>query len=114
MGATAALVALAPAAFAHHPLVSGTVACASDGTQVITWNIQNSETTAGTNRTMVITSAAASSGGITGLVGQTVKPLYRRHRLAASSTATTTLPGTQRQRDHHECTGSLGSPRWSR
>jgi hypothetical protein len=78
-------------ASAHHAIITPAIACAN-GSQVVTWTISNSETTAGSNRSMVINAINISGGNsIVGIgVGSIVTP-----RPAPGSTvdATTTLPG---------------------
>ena len=68
----AGLVMVAPSAFAHHPIVSGTSSCLDDGSYKVNWTIANSESTAG--RYMLIkafsvtSSPANQTGTTTGLV----------------------------------------------
>jgi hypothetical protein len=71
-------------AFAHHPIISGSVSCGTDGTQVITWEVGNSQT--GAHQDMTIVSATTSQGTVTGLPA-TVPP-------GGQVNGTTTLPGS--------------------
>lgn len=81
------LVAFAPAAFAHHPIVSGEAACSPSGDIVVTWTVANSESDAA--RTMTIDALSVTKGTVSGLaVGDTVAP-------SGSTQATTTLPGNE-------------------
>ncbi|MBV9253671.1 MAG: hypothetical protein JO054_05535 [Actinobacteria bacterium] len=66
-----ALAITVPSAWAHHPVVSGEVKCATDGTAVVTWHLTNSETVSGTNRTMVVDTATLTSGTLTGIAAGT-------------------------------------------
>jgi hypothetical protein len=80
----AVAIAAAAPAYAHHPVLSGQVAC-SHGEHVVTWTIGNSES----NKTMTVASATAEHGGSTYPVegySPTVGP-------SGSTQATTTLPG---------------------
>jgi hypothetical protein len=61
------LALLATPAFAHHPIMSGEVACVN-GNQVITWTVRNSESRS--NRIMEITSISRAISGLS--VGQTI------------------------------------------
>ncbi|HVV36086.1 MAG TPA: hypothetical protein VHC63_05735 [Acidimicrobiales bacterium] len=88
-----ALVTLVSPASAHHPIVSGEVACSPDGqTVVVSWHVQNSETVSGTNRTMTLLSAVVSQGTLVGIsAGMTAPP----QPLAGSTiNGSTTLPST--------------------
>ena len=86
------VVGTALPAFAHHPELSGIVACTS-GQQVITWTVRNSETTSGSNRTMTIDQISATSGTVEGLVVGTVFP--PQPKAGSVRTATTTVSGTK-------------------
>ncbi|HVT76451.1 MAG TPA: hypothetical protein VHD87_05435, partial [Acidimicrobiales bacterium] len=88
-----ALLTLVSPASAHHPIVSGEVACSADGqTVVVSWHVQNSETVTGTNRTMTLLSAVVSQGTLVGIsAGMTAPP----QPLAGSTiNGSTTLPST--------------------
>jgi hypothetical protein len=70
---------LAPAALAHHSILSGVSSCEPDGGQKITWTATNSEAATGngaTNRTQEITAISVSSGtlGSTIVVGTKLAP----------------------------------------
>jgi hypothetical protein len=83
-------------ALAHFPTVRGTVACAQNGQQVITWTVLNSETTVangGSGRTMTLDQVNVSSGAVAGIAVNTTFP---PQPLADSTrTATTNVPGAQ-------------------
>ena len=69
-----ALGLFAVPAYAHHPIVSGDVACSTDGnTVVVTWHLQNSESVlpAGTGRIMTVNSASVDRGTLTGIAADT-------------------------------------------
>lgn len=67
---TAGLLALGiSSASAHHPILSGNAVC-SAGNQVVTWDLQNSETVTGTNRAMYVVSSSLPAF----TVGQRVEP----------------------------------------
>jgi hypothetical protein len=72
-------------ASAHHPVLSGIVACQQDGTQLITWTVGNSES----SYPMEITAISVSSGTIDIAVG-TVVPVS-----PGSVSGQTSLPGSQ-------------------
>jgi hypothetical protein len=62
-------------AYAHHPIVTGSVACATDGHQVVSWHAQNSESVSGSNRSMTLISVALDKGTLSGFgVGAVVTP----------------------------------------
>jgi hypothetical protein len=87
------LTVFAAPAFAHHPIVSGTVECAENGHQIITWTVSNSETVSGTNRTMTLDQVHVSSGSVSGIgVGTAFPPSALSN---STRTATTDLPGDQ-------------------
>jgi hypothetical protein len=87
-------VFVAPA-FAHHPIVTGEVACSTDGTSVtVAWHLQNSESVlpAGTGRIMTVISAVVDKGTLTGIqAGTTVLP---QPLPASTVNGSTTLPST--------------------
>ena len=86
------IIGTALPALAHHPELSGVVACTS-GQQIITWTVKNSETTTGSNRTMTIDQLSVSSGSVVGLaVGAVFPP---QPKVGSVKTATTTLSGTK-------------------
>lgn len=81
------VVAFAPAAFAHHPVVSGQAACSSSGDVVVTWTVENSESAAG--RIMKIDALSVTKGTVSGLaVNDTIA-------VSGSAQATTTLAGSE-------------------
>jgi hypothetical protein len=84
----------AVAAFANHPILSGSLGC-SAGQQVVTWSVTDSETTVatgGNGRTMTIEALSVSQGTVLGLsVGDVVQP---QPLPGSTVTGTTTLPGT--------------------
>jgi hypothetical protein len=86
------VVGLAGPALAHHPEVSGSVAC-SDGSHVITWKVGNSETTSGSGRTMTVDQIFVSSGTVAGIAVGTAFP--PKPQTGSTRTATTTLGGAQ-------------------
>lgn len=67
------LALTADSAFAHAPAVSGVSVC-SDGVKTITWTLHNSETVAGTNRTMTLVSETVTKGALPLPLGTVVKP----------------------------------------
>jgi hypothetical protein len=81
---------LAPAALAHHPIVSGTTACQADGTQKVTWTVTNSESTAGSNRTMTI-----DAGGVNVSQGSAINGISAGQSYPPTPTAGSTKTGTQ-------------------
>ena len=81
---TVFIVFTALPAWAHHPVLSGRSVC-SDGEHVITWTIGNSEPV----RSMHIDTAVATIGADTFAVTGYAPDLAG----AASTTATTTIPG---------------------
>jgi hypothetical protein len=78
------VVGTALPAFAHHPILSGTVVCSASWQQVITWTVKNSEN----NKTMTVKSVAITSGTVPNLLNSVFTA-------SQSKTFTTTLPGTQ-------------------
>lgn len=99
----ACLVAVAPAASAHHPEISGVGQCQSNGTYSITWSIGNSE--ASGSRFMLVRAFTPPAAGST--AGLTADPTYAGPvnatyggpgtviAPAASASATTTgIPGS--------------------
>src|SRR5579859_5628539 len=79
----------AASALANFPLVSGQLSCTSQGQQLITWTVANSDTSGVGGNTMRIDAVSVSQGTVAGIfVGQVVQP----QPLAGSSvTGTTTL-----------------------
>lgn len=71
--ASVSLGLTAPSAFAHAPAVSGLSVC-SDGVKTINWTLHNSETVAGTNRTMTIFSETVTKGALPLPIGTVVQP----------------------------------------
>ena len=86
----------AAVALANHPILSGQAAC-NQGQFVITWTVQNSETTiasGGTGRTMTISALSVAPGSlpVSGIsVGQVLQP---QPLSGSSATGTTTVPGS--------------------
>jgi hypothetical protein len=106
----------AGAASANVPIVNATIACDSQGQQVITWSVTNSETTVatgGNGDTMKITAFTETNpdgthGTVSGLfVGEVVQP----QPLAGSTvTGTTTLPGNVTGEATLDVTGEFFNP----
>ena len=85
------VVGTALPALAHHPELSGSVAC-TNGQQIITWTIKNSESTSGSNRTMVVDQISVSAGTVVGVAVNAVFP--PKPTSGSVKTATTTFSGT--------------------
>jgi hypothetical protein len=80
------IFATALPALAHYPTVSGTAVCSSAGKYVITWSVQNSESTL----KMTVDQVSISPSGIT--APDSLKAVYLGRE---KKTATTTLAGTE-------------------
>jgi LPXTG-motif cell wall-anchored protein len=87
------VTALATPAFAHHPDLTGEVACATNGQQVVTWTVTNSETVDGSDRTMTLDQVAVSSGTVGPIAIDTSFP--PQPEAGSTQTSTTVLPGTE-------------------
>lgn len=87
-----AIVGSALPASAYHPVLSGKVACVA-GEQVVTWTVENSESTSDTGRSMIIDSVSVNHGTLSGIQAGMVFP--PRPLPGSVRNATTVLPGNQ-------------------
>jgi LPXTG-motif cell wall-anchored protein len=87
------VTALATPAFAHTPDLTGEVVCATNGHQVVTWTVTNSETVEGSNLTMTVDEITVSSGTVDPISAGTVFP--PQPEAGSTQTATTDLPGSE-------------------
>ncbi|MDQ1498744.1 MAG: hypothetical protein QOI86_2084 [Actinomycetota bacterium] len=84
---------LAAPAFAWHPDLTGEVACAASGQQVVTWTVTNSEMADSENSTMTVDQIAVSSGTVGPIGVGTTFP--GQPEAGSTQTSTTELPGSQ-------------------
>lgn len=87
------VTALATPAFAHTPDLTGEVVCATNGHQVVTWTVTNSEAVDSSNLTMTVDEITVSSGTVDPITAGTVFP--PQPEAGSTQTATTDLPGSE-------------------